>query len=169
MPRRGPFEWVDLPGAFFALEVDEQDGEVAGGDAFETAGLADGLGAEFFEGLAGFFAEFEDGGEVEAIGDGFVFEVAEAAGHFFFALDVAGVFGFDFDLGEGGGEGGICEKGGLIGAHLLAEDLEGDVGAAEEFVSGGAAGADGEFGGFEDVGDTGHGGEFLGEAVAAVR
>ena len=88
--------------SFLSGQIDHQYGEVAGGDAFEAAGLAEGLGAEFFEGLFGFLAEFGDGGEVEVGGDGFGFEVVEALGGFFFALDVAGVFGFDFDLGPDG-------------------------------------------------------------------
>lgn len=83
----------------FASEVDEEDGEVVGGEAFEAGGLAEGLGAEFFQGLAGFFAEFGEGGEVEVGRDGFVFEFVQAEGGVLFAFDVAGVFGFDFDLG----------------------------------------------------------------------
>ena len=90
--------------------MNHQDGEVVGGHAFEAAGLANGVGTKFFEALAGFVAQFGDAGEVEGGGDGFVFVGVHAGGGFFFALDVARVFGFDFDVGEDGGEGGVGEE-----------------------------------------------------------
>ena len=54
------------------------------------------------------------------------------------------------------------------GLQVVADFLPGHVGAAEEFVGGRAAGADGEAGGVEERGELVHRGEFGGELVDAV-
>lgn len=84
---------------------DEEEGEVGGADAFEASGLAEGLGPEACEGVAGFGAEAGDGGGVEGGGDAALLGLGEALDEGALALDVALVLA----VGEGGEEDGGVE------------------------------------------------------------
>ena len=111
------------------LEVDEQAGDVGGGDAFQAGGLADGGRAEAFEPVAGFGAE---GAEVEVgqVGRDFaVLHRGGAAELCFLLADVAGVL--DFELNVGGGFGRRRGSAGQFG-----DEVAGDAGAAEHFDAG---------------------------------
>ena len=112
-----------------ALEVDEEAGDVGGGDAFEAGGLADGGGAEAFEPVAGFGAQ---GAEV-AVGqvgrNPVVFHRGGASDLGFLLADVAGVL--DLELNVGGGFG----RGRLV-ARQFGNEIAGHAGADQHFQTG---------------------------------
>src|ERR1039457_6656285 len=83
-------------GGLFALagldfDEDVEQGDGGGGDAGESRGLADGLGAQAGELLLHLAGEAADGGVVEPGGDGFGFGFFEALDGLGLLLEVAGV------------------------------------------------------------------------------
>ena len=112
-----------------AFEVDEQAGDVGGGNAFEAGGLADGGGAKAFEPVAGFGAQ---GAEVDIGQVGrnpVVFHCGGASDLGFLLADVAGVL--DLELNVGGGFG----RRRLV-ARQFGNEIAGHAGADQHFQTG---------------------------------
>ena len=169
-------EWVPGRALFcggggfeFALEVPDEEGDIAGTDAGDAGGLADGEGPHAGELFGAFVTESADRGEVVTGGYGEVFELALLLGFFGLAAEIAAVDRFDFDLATGGdirsavvaiglGAGGESSEIELEGVGDLLDFFEGHCGTADEleetrlaFDGRGVEGGEGVVVAFEDV------------------
>ena len=72
-----------------STEVDQEDGDVSGGDAGDTGGLGDGGGAVAHQFLATFDGEGLDFIEVEVSGNLYILQTVVFFSLLFFALNIA--------------------------------------------------------------------------------